>query len=79
MKFSTHGKDLLDYLYQHYILVLKPTAACKPFSDYANIIYLPYIKKQLRSAQRVDVICDRYIEYSLKVQTRSKRGTVSAK
>ena len=53
----------------------KPTAACKTFSDYhANIIYLPYIKKQLRSAQRVDVIWDRYIEQSLKVQTR-KRGT----
>ena len=53
--------------------MLKPSANCKTFSDYANLIYLPYIKKQLLSTQRVDVIWDRYIEHSLKVQTRSKR------
>ena len=55
--------------------ILKPSGACKTFSDYANQVYLPYISNQLQSVQRVDVIWDRYIPNSLKAQTRGKRGS----
>ena len=54
--------------------MLKPSGACKTFSDYANQVYLPYIGKQLQGVQRLDIIWDRYIENSLKAQTRNKRG-----
>ena len=55
--------------------MLKPSGACKTFSDYANQVYLPYISNQLQSVQRVDIIWDRYIPNSLKAQTREKRGS----
>ena len=55
--------------------ILKPSGACKTFSDYANQVYLPYISNQLQSVKRVDIIWDRYIPNSLKVQTRDKRGS----
>ena len=56
------------------INMLKPSGACKTFSDYANQVYLPYIGRQLEGMQRVDIIWDRYIQNSLKAQTRDKRG-----
>ena len=52
---------------------LKPSAA-KTFDDYSQNIFLPYIKLQLQSASRVDIVWDQYFENSLKSQTRSKRG-----
>ena len=55
--------------------ILKPSGACKTFSDYASQVYLPYISNQLQSVQRVDIIWDRYIPNSLKAQTRDKRGS----
>ena len=55
--------------------ILKPSGAFKTFSDYANQVYLPYISNQLQSVKRVDIIWDRYIPNSLKVQTRDKRGS----
>ena len=57
------------------INMLKPNGACKTFSDYAEQVYLPYIKEQLRKVQRVDVVWDRYIHNSLKAHMRDKRGT----
>ena len=54
--------------------MLKPSGACKTFSDYSNQVYLPYITNQLQSVQRIDIIWDRYIPNSLKAQTRDKRG-----
>ena len=55
--------------------ILKPSGACKTFSDYASQVYLHYISTQLQSVQRVDIIWDRYIPNSLKDQTRDKRGS----
>lgn len=54
--------------------MLKPSGACKTFSDYAELVYLPHIKSQLQKVKRLDVIWDRYIDDSLKAHTRSKRG-----
>lgn len=46
--------------------MLKPSGACKTFSDYAV--------SQLQSVQQIDIIWDRYINNSLKAQTRERRG-----
>jgi hypothetical protein len=54
--------------------MLKPSGACKTFSDYLNVIYSPYIRNQLLSVQRLDIIWDIYVKDSLKASTRSKRG-----
>ena len=37
--------------------------------------FLPFIEAQLRHADRVDIVRDKYIENSLKATTRSHRGT----
>ena len=60
-----HGAALVN--------ILKPSGACKTFSDYANQVYMPYISNQLQRVQRVDIMWDRYIPNSLKAQTRDKR------
>ena len=52
---------------------MKPIA-CLTFKDYAIKVFLPFIQKQLDHATRVDVICDQYIENSLKAHTRKSRG-----
>ena len=54
------------------INMLKPMKA-KTFEEYANDVYLPFIKRQLRDASRVDVVWDVYISNSLKASTRTKR------
>ncbi len=53
--------------------MLRPVGI-KTFQDYAMKVFIPYIKSQLRVADRVDIVWDEYIENSLKSQTRSKRG-----
>ena len=37
-------------------------------------MFIPYVKKQLESATRVDVVWDTYVPDSLKESTREKRG-----
>jgi len=50
---------------------LKPKGA-KTFSDYANQVFIPYIKQQ--RCQRVDIVWDTYYPDSIKECARSKRG-----
>jgi len=52
---------------------LKPIN-CKTFADYAQDVFIKYVKSQLCSAKRIDIVWDQYIEGSLKAITRSKRG-----
>jgi len=47
----------------------------KTFDDYAEHIFMPYIRRQLQKTNRVDVVWDRYIVNSIKQSTRDKRGT----
>ena len=54
--------------------MLKPSGECTRFSDYMKQTYLPCIKGQLRSVQRLDVVWDTYIDQSLKASARCKRG-----
>lgn len=54
--------------------MLKPGAS-RTFYEYSGTIFCPYIRKQLGSVQRVDVVWNTYKDNSLKNATRSKRGT----
>ncbi|CAC5388313.1 unnamed protein product [Mytilus coruscus] len=49
------------------VKMLKPSIS-RTFDDYADLVFCPYIKKQLETVTRVD------IDNSLKAATRSKRG-----
>ena len=46
------------------------------FKEYAeNELFIPHVLTQLRMVSRADIVWDRYIEGSLKEQTRETRGT----
>lgn len=47
---------------------------CKTFSDYADMVFVPYMLDQLHTVGRIDIVWDRYIPGSLKEQTRDRRG-----
>ena len=47
----------------------------RTFAGYAEKSFLRFIEAQLCHAHRVDIVWDKYIENSLKVTTRSHRGT----
>ena len=51
-----------------------PTKAVNTFSDYAETIFIPYLKKQLQETRRLDVVWEEYVPDSLKESTRIKRG-----
>ena len=52
-----------------------PPTACSTFGDYAYKVFLPYLKKNLQSVSRLDVVWDRYLDQSLKSTARHKRGS----
>ena len=43
------------------------------FHEYADIVFIPYLEKQLQTAKRLDVVWDTYISDSLKESTREER------
>ena len=44
------------------------------FEDYVNVVFIPYLERQLSTCKQLDVIFDRYLKESLKASTREKRG-----
>ncbi|KAJ8366786.1 hypothetical protein AAFF_G00342400 [Aldrovandia affinis] len=46
----------------------------KTFSEYASLVFLPYITSQLQHTSRVDIVWDEYFPDSLKAHTRKRRG-----
>ena len=48
------------------IVHLLPTNSVSTFDDYATEVFIPYIKKQLDAAKRVDVVLDSYVTSSAK-------------
>ena len=51
-----------------------PIVAVSTFNEYADMVFIPYLEKQLQNATRLDVVWDTYISDSLKESTREKRG-----
>lgn len=56
------------------INMVKPTNTVKTFQEYADLVFIPYVKGQLQHVQRLDIIWDEYVPNSLKATTRGKRG-----
>ena len=56
------------------IVYCLPTAGVHTFNDYAEEVFVPYPRMQLRSCTRLDVVWDTYLPESLKDCTRAKRG-----
>ena len=56
------------------VIHLLSTARVETFKDFANNVFLPYIKHQLENADRVDVVLDSFINNTLKEGTRDKMG-----
>ena len=46
----------------------------KTFQEYSDIVFVPNIQKWLGKVSRVDVVCDVYLQSSLKSSTRERRG-----
>ena len=55
------------------IQMLKPGTS-KTFHEYAQYVFIPYVKTQLQHVKRLDLIWDRYVTDSLKGTARAKRG-----
>ena len=71
---STTAKDSFHSTGGAAIVHLLSTNGVSIFDDYANDVFIPYIKKQLEASKRVDVVWDTYITCSIKESTREKRG-----
>ena len=56
------------------MVYLLPTNSVSTFDDYATDVFIPYRKKQLDAAERVDVIWDSYITCNIKELTREMKG-----
>ena len=39
--------------------ILKPNRACKAFAYYASQVHLPYIRSQLKTVERIDLVWDK--------------------
>ena len=55
------------------VQMLRPDNA-RTFYDYRLNVFVPYLLSVLSKTERVDVVFDVYLEHSLKVLTREKRG-----
>ena len=51
-----------------------PTSGIVTFDDYAEKVFIPYLRMQLETSMRLDIVWDTYIPDSLKESTREKRG-----
>ena len=50
------------------------TGTATTFAEYAESVFIPYVKKCVQSVQRLDIVWDQYKQDSLKADTREKRG-----
>ena len=57
------------------IHIFNPKNAGLIFSEYSNQVFLPFLKRELLNAKRVDIVSDRYLPDSLKNCAREKRGS----
>ena len=56
------------------VVHMLPTKLASTFTEYADKVFLSWMKQQLTNSRRKDIIWDQYIADSLKETTREKRG-----
>ena len=45
--------------------MLMPTTTCKTFGDYASMVFIPFLLRQLqKTSQRLDIVWDAYLSES---------------
>ena len=54
--------------------IFTPTTACKTFQDYADKVFLLFVRKEIENVKRLDIVWNRYVENSLKDDSRESRG-----
>ena len=54
--------------------IFTSTTACKTFQDYADKVFLPFVRKEIENVKHLDIVWDRYVENSLKDDARESRG-----
>ena len=52
----------------------KSNVTVKTFGDFLQLVFLPYVERQLQSVKRLDFECDVYKAGSFKSSTRERRG-----
>ena len=52
----------------------KSNVTVKTFGDFSQLVFLPYVERQLQSVERLDFVWDVYKAGSLKSPTRERRG-----
>ena len=57
------------------VVNMLPTNAVSTFHEYIDDTFIPYVKGQLHSVDRIDLVWDVYIDNSLKESTRDMGGT----
>ncbi|KAK3725326.1 hypothetical protein QZH41_002764 [Actinostola sp. cb2023] len=73
---STESPQVDVKIYDGAVVVqmLQPKTATT-FNEYVQTVFLSYIKHQMQSAERLDIVWDTYKTDSLKASTREKRGS----
>ena len=56
------------------VVHLLPVSGVKTFEDYAADVFLPYVRHQLKTACRADIVWDRYLKNSIKGSARKQGG-----
>ena len=51
-----------------------PRQGISTFQQYADKVFIPFLKCELQPVNRVDIVRDHYLESSIKGATREKRG-----
>ena len=69
----SHEADVLLIDGAALVNMLQPGAA-KTFREYADLVFIPYIKSNLEKVRRLDIVWDCYVQDSLKACTRNRRG-----
>ena len=61
---------ILLYTFIHFL----STAGMSTFEDFACKVFLPYVNRQLKDSDRLDIVWDTYLSNSIKGFARKKRG-----
>ena len=51
-----------------------PSTSITTFQQYAEQVFVPFLRRELQTVNRVDVVWDIYLDSSIKGTTREKRG-----
>ena len=54
--------------------IFTPMTVCKTFQDYADKVFLLFVRKEIENVKCLDIVWDRYVENSLEDDARESQG-----